>query len=581
MEAGPLLARTRQAVSAADGADADLVATLGAAHALRPSAALANALGVALARLHASNGTVTADGAASALHHFRDAVRRDPGHAVAGLNLAESLAAVELKKDAAAARTALARLDHTATLSPAVLDAPHFPPAWDLFRVEWERAAWAHAGDPAAQERAKRTLLRWRLHYLLGRLTGDPVHAYEAVLARGDLPVSAALLGALLVKSKHPAEALPHLYAALAGNPFDLAAARSLHDALATTGDARGAAHRRLLAAVAPDAVPAEPWFAEPPTPRDALASVIVLCCNEVAFTRACLDSVLAHTRQPYELVLVDNGSTDATPALLEEVKKRPGPSRVEVIRNETNVGYPAGCNQALARSAGRWLVFLNNDTLVTPGWLDGLVAWALHDWPHVGLVGPVSNGVGPGPQLAAADYDLADGGASLVAFAARRRRDFAGKAVRAPRVTGFCLLARREVLDAVGAFDERYGLGFFDDDDLCLRVRQAGRQLLAAQDVYVHHHGGRTFRALGLDVPQQLRDNFEKFKAKWGPEHAAPYRPTPVVQAAGLSAEANRRAACTTSRRALRAVLELEPRHAEARRNLAVLLRRQGREAG
>src|SRR5205085_5527477 len=137
---------------------------------------------------------------------------------------------------------------------------------------------------------------------------------------------------------------------------------------------------------------------------------------------------------------------------------------------NESNLGFARGCNQALARASGRYVVFLNNDTVLTPGWLDGLVRCALHDWPHVGLVGPVTNGA-PEPQGVAADYrDLAD----LEPFAARRRRAFAGRVLPVKRLTGFCLLARREVLDRLGPLDERYGVGFFEDDDLCLRAREA-----------------------------------------------------------------------------------------------------------
>jgi GT2 family glycosyltransferase len=91
----------------------------------------------------------------------------------------------------------------------------------------------------------------------------------------------------------------------------------------------------------------------EPSASGHELASILILCCNELAYTRLCLESVLGHTRSPYELVLVDNSSTDDTPAYLEEIRSRPGPVRVEVIRNATNVGFPAGCNQALARAQG------------------------------------------------------------------------------------------------------------------------------------------------------------------------------------------------------------------------------------
>src|SRR5207249_888089 len=124
--------------------------------------------------------------------------------------------------------------------------------------------------------------------------------------------------------------------------------------------------------------------------------------------------------------------------------------------------------------------------------------------------------------QQIAVEYQTLDG---LATFAAQRRRQFAGKALEFERLSGFCLLARREVLDQVGGFDERFGLGFFDDDDLGRRVRQAGLKLLIAQNVFVHHFGSRTFTGLGIDCAKQLRDNLELFMAKWGPQAAAPYR--------------------------------------------------------
>src|SRR5262249_5528569 len=144
------------------------------------------------------------------------------------------------------------------------------------------------------------------------------------------------------------------------------------------------------------------------------------------------------------------------------ELRTREGPRRVEVVHNEQNVGFPAGCNQGLARAKGDYIVFLNNDTVVTKHWLEGLISWTRQQWPRCGLAGAVTNSTRP-PQIVTPDYEKLDG---LEPFAARRRREFAGKAVRCERLTGFCLLARREVLERVGGFDEQFGIGFFDDDD-------------------------------------------------------------------------------------------------------------------
>src|SRR5439155_5226805 len=142
-----------------------------------------------------------------------------------------------------------------------------------------------------------------------------------------------------------------------------------------------------------------------------------------------------------------DNGSTDGTPAYLEEVRQRPGPERVVVIRNETNRGFAAGCNQGLAKARGQYLVLLNNDTIVTAGWLEGLIHWSLRDWPKVGLVGPVTSWSAP-PQIIPVDYRSP---VELRAFASQRRQAFAGQAAEVQRLTGFCLLFRRDVWHKLG----------------------------------------------------------------------------------------------------------------------------------
>lgn len=261
-----LTARTWQQVSSSYGEDHVLVADLNEALAAQPrSAELNHALGVTLWQ----RAPRDADRIASA---FQTAWQSDPRHVTAGLNLAEVLALLGQKAQAIEqARRTLAMLDRLAELPPEALNAPHVPTDYDVFRVEWERAAWQHAGDCVAEEKAKRRLLRRRLHELLSLLTDDLVHTFCMAAELPDLPTSLARLGNALGHRQRPAEALQYLQRAAALNPFDRQASRALQFTLTclgrTTEMLQFCAEQRLLAAAAPSLAPIEPWFAEIPIP--------------------------------------------------------------------------------------------------------------------------------------------------------------------------------------------------------------------------------------------------------------------------------------------------------------------------
>ena len=104
--------------------------------------------------------------------------------------------------------------------------------------------------------------------------------------------------------------------------------------------------------------------------PNVALTSIIIVTCNQVEYTQQCVESVMRITDEPYELIFVDNGSTDATIKYLESV----GGARA-IIRNEANRGFPAAVNQGIAAATGEQVLLLNNDTIVTTGWLGRMIA--------------------------------------------------------------------------------------------------------------------------------------------------------------------------------------------------------------
>jgi GT2 family glycosyltransferase/SAM-dependent methyltransferase len=183
----------------------------------------------------------------------------------------------------------------------------------------------------------------------------------------------------------------------------------------------------------------------------------------------------------------------------------------LRIITNSKNIGFPAAINQALRVANGQYLLVLNNDTVLTDGWLEGLLRCAASA-PDVGIIGPTSNCASPPQTDPQALYEGAEG---LADYAEHIRHHRAGQWLEVPNVSSFCMLIKREVVEQIGGFDERFGYGTFEDNDFCLRARNAGFRVFMATDVFIHHFGSRTFTALGLDYPKLLLENERKFHEK------------------------------------------------------------------
>lgn len=221
-----------------------------------------------------------------------------------------------------------------------------------------------------------------------------------------------------------------------------------------------------------------------------AAATVVILAWNAWAATDACLKGLRKTVGPDDQVIVVDNGSTDRTQLCLRE---HPW---VEVLTNTENRGFPAGANQAAAAARNPLLVFLHNDTLLSPNWLDGLLA--AFDVPTVVAAGPRSNSA-YGQQLIDAPYEVADR-AGTDDFAWLWRLNHASGRTTTRRLDGFCLAVRADSFQAVGGFDEAFGLGGGEDDDLSLRLVARGGRLVIVDDVFVHHEGRVSFDANGID---------------------------------------------------------------------------------
>jgi GT2 family glycosyltransferase/tetratricopeptide (TPR) repeat protein/SAM-dependent methyltransferase len=255
---------------------------------------------------------------------------------------------------------------------------------------------------------------------------------------------------------------------------------------------------------------------ARAPVTDYGLTSIVLATFNELEYTRQCVESVRLYTDEPYELVVVDNGSSDGTPEYVRSL------SGVTLIANAENRGFPAAVNQGIGAAKGQQILLLNNDCLATTGWLRRLLDAMGRD-RRVGLVGPCSNCVS-GEQQIRVRYR--DDLAGLDGFAWDWGKAHDGVVEDTDRLVGFCLLIRKDVIDQIGLLDERFGVGCFEDDDYTRRARQAGFRAVIARDAFVHHFGGRTFIGSGVDFAALMEKNQRLFQAKWQSEQPPPAAP-------------------------------------------------------
>lgn len=237
------------------------------------------------------------------------------------------------------------------------------------------------------------------------------------------------------------------------------------------------------------------------------LVSIVTLSWNAPQFTKLAIESIRAHTPQPYEIIVVDNGSRRETTDWLKTLDD------VRVIFNAENRGFATGNNQGFAAARGERIVMLNNDVIVTEGWLEGLLA-AFDRIPGLGVSAPRSNRVAGHQQLNDCAYaDIP----AMHAYAAQRRERLRGSGYLTERAIGLCLCIDRTVLDEVGGIDPRYAIGNFEDDDFCMRVRACGYKIYVCDDVFIHHFGSQSFAANNVDWSATMQANWEKFAQKWG----------------------------------------------------------------
>ena len=264
------------------------------------------------------------------------------------------------------------------------------------------------------------------------------------------------------------------------------------------------------------------------PAPIDL--SILIVSWNVRELLAAALEALPAAAPATWEAIVIDNASQDDSAAMVAE--RFPD---VTLIRNAANAGFGRANNQGIALARGRYVLFLNSDTVTPPAALARLVGF-MDAHPEAGACGPrllLPDGH-PQPYAFGGDprpaYLIRRGWRRLVRD--RALHDWAaGETQAVDWVSGACLLVRREALQQVGGFDEAFFM-YFEDNDLCLRLRKAGWQVVYCPQVSITHVGGQSLkqnvlaqRAYQDSLVHFYRKHYSRLAQVWLAAGLLPYR--------------------------------------------------------
>lgn len=243
--------------------------------------------------------------------------------------------------------------------------------------------------------------------------------------------------------------------------------------------------------------------------------SIILLTYNQLEYTKECFKSIIDKTAYPnYEIIIVDNKSDDNTPNYLKQISSKY--EYVKIILNSENYGFAKGNNIGIKACDGEYIILLNNDTVVTRGWLSGLTKHFERN-EKLGILGPVTNSISNESKINVSYADISD----MEHFAYEYTTEHMGETYdRIDVLAMFCLVISRSAFNKIGYLEELYGIGMFEDDDYSYKTKSLGYEAKCAEDVFIHHYGNVSFKKLEDKTYMNIFNKNKKiFEDRWGVE--------------------------------------------------------------
>jgi glycosyltransferase involved in cell wall biosynthesis len=235
--------------------------------------------------------------------------------------------------------------------------------------------------------------------------------------------------------------------------------------------------------------------------------SIVVCTFDYPSIVELCLDQIRKYADVPYELIVVDNGSDS------EQLKYLQSQKDIKLISNSENAGIASSYNQGAEIASGKYILFMTCYSLLTENSLKSMLA-CLKNEDNCAMVGPVSNNVSGHQNIQLPHQEIN----KLTDFIVQNREHNSGVRRRVFRLLSHCMMAKKKVLEEIGGFDERFGLGTYEDDDLCLRLINHSYALFISLDAFVYYINPLILPGADADsFYKRLRENRQKAFDKWG----------------------------------------------------------------